>query len=227
MIHEFRLAPEEFDPPQIETPAGVYEPALDSRMLMEAVARRGPAPGSDVLDVCAGTGIQAIAAARLGHRAVAVDTERAAVIATRRNALINDVEIDVIEGDLFEPFTGWRFDAVLANPPYVPTPRGGEHASWCDGGPDGRTVINRICREAPGVLREGGKLWMVHSSLASIDATLTLLEWTGFTPKIVSRETLRLGPVSRARISHLRQHGHLAPGATHEELVVIEARWTP
>ncbi len=213
--------------PKIELAGGVYVPARDSRLLLETFAARGPLPRADVLDVCCGSGVLGIAAAMLGHRVVAVDIERESVTVTRRNALLNDVEIEACEGDLFAPVEGWRFDAVVANPPYVPTPEGDEHATWCDGGVDGRAVINRICREAPGVLREGGKLWLVQSSLASIEATTALLEWTGFRARVVAREPLALGPVSRARISHLHEHGHLPRGARYEELAVIEARYAP
>ncbi|MCC6146955.1 MAG: 50S ribosomal protein L11 methyltransferase [Anaerolineaceae bacterium] len=50
-------------------------------------------PGMDVLDVGCGSGILAIAALKLGaHHALAVDTDRAAIRATRENAVANGVE---------------------------------------------------------------------------------------------------------------------------------------
>jgi release factor glutamine methyltransferase len=210
--------------PSVEVSPGVYAPDRDSQMLLETFQSRGPATPSLVLDVCTGSGIQAIAAAQLGHRVVAVDIEREAVIATRRNAWASGVEIETCEGDLFEPVRGWRFDVVLANPPYVPTPQGAEHAKWCDGGADGREVIDRICREARSVLAARGKLWMVHSSLADIELTLARLDEAGFSSEIVAREDLSLGPVSMARRDHLIAGGHLQADELHEELAVIEAR---
>jgi ribosomal protein L11 methyltransferase len=52
-------------------------------------------PGGTVLDVGCGSGVLAIAAARLGHAPViGVDVEAAAVEATRANALANGVEVD-------------------------------------------------------------------------------------------------------------------------------------
>lgn len=216
-------------PPPVESPRiqgadEVYVPSVDSRLLMETYAERGPAPGSFVLDVCCGSGIQGIAAARAGHRVVSVDSEAEAIKATRLNALLNDVELDALRGNLFEPVGNWRFDAVLANPPYVPTPPDRARAAWCDGGPDGRMVIDLICTQARRVLAAGGGLWMVHSSLANIRRSLWMLEMAGFDAEIVASEELELGPVSRSRRDYLTRSGYLAAGAQVEELVVIEAR---
>ena len=218
------VSPAPIESPEIQSAAEVYVPSDDSRILMETFAERGPAPGSFVLDVCCGSGIQGIAAARAGHRVVSVDSEEEAIKATRLNARLNDVELDALRGNLFEPVGNWRFDAVLANPPYVPTPPDGETAAWCDGGPDGRLVIDRICSQARRVLAIGGGMWMVHSSLADIPRSLSLLEMAGFDAAIVASEEVGLGPVSRARREYLTSGGFLAEHAQAERLVVIEAR---
>lgn len=209
---------------EIQGAAGVYVPSVDSCMLLEAFAERGPEPESFVLDICCGSGIQGIAAARAGHRVVSVDSEEEAIEATRRNALTNEVELDALRGNLFEPVGNWRFDAVLANPPYVPTPPGGAEAAWCDGGPDGRMVIDRICTQVRRVLAAGGGLWMVHSSLADIPRSISMLEMAGFDAEIVATEELELGPVSRARQDYLTGSGYLDQHVQVEQLVVIEAR---
>lgn len=218
------VIPAPIESPEIQSATGVYVPSVDSRILMEAFAERGPAPGSFVLDVCCGSGIQGIAAARAGHRVVSVDSEEEAIKATRLNARLNDVELDALRGNLFEPVGNWRFDAVLANPPYVPTPPEGAEAAWCDGGPDGRRVIDRICTQARRVLAAGGGLWMVHSSLADIPRSLNVLEMAGFDAEIVAREEVELGPVSLARHEYLTDGGFLAEATQVEQLVVIEAR---
>jgi ribosomal protein L11 methyltransferase len=57
-------------------------------------------PRGSVIDVGCGSGVLAIAAARLGHRpVVAVDIENGAVDATRANAAANHVDIDVYRAD--------------------------------------------------------------------------------------------------------------------------------
>lgn len=209
---------------QIDRHEGVYVPAADSRLLMETFNDLGPQAPAFVLDVCCGSGVQGIAAAMSGHEVVAIDSQPEAVAAARANAKANGVKLATATGDLFEPVRGWRFDALLANPPYVPVPPGGELAPWCDGGFDGRSVIDRICIESASVLRPGGKLWLVQSSLADIDKSLELLFTAGFDPQIAATAQLALGPVSRARIDHLVAGGHIQPGDEEETLAVICAR---
>ena len=59
-----------------------------------------------------GSGVGAVFAAQWARRVVAVDINPAAVRCARINALLNHVEdrVDVVEGDLFEPIGGQRFD---------------------------------------------------------------------------------------------------------------------
>jgi HemK-related putative methylase len=72
-----------------------------------------------VLDLGCGSGAAGIwAALRRGCRVVATDINPSAVRCTRINALLNHLEIDVREGDLFAPVAAERFDLVLFNPPY-------------------------------------------------------------------------------------------------------------
>lgn len=91
------------------------------------------APGASVLDMGTGSGVAAVAAARLGARVVAVDINPHAVRCARINALLNHVEgrVEARQGDLFKPVEGQRFDLVLFNPPYFRgTPRDLLDAAW-------------------------------------------------------------------------------------------------
>lgn len=91
-------------------------------MLIRELKREALRPGAVGLDLCTGSGVLAIAAARHGCRHVtAVDVSRRAVIAARCNARLNGVSVNSVRGDLFEPVRGRRFDLIVSNPPYVPT----------------------------------------------------------------------------------------------------------
>ncbi len=70
--------------------------------------------GASVLDVGTGSGVLAIAAARLGAgEVIAVDVDPLAITAARENARRNGVKVDVREGSV-EAAPG-RFDVVVAN----------------------------------------------------------------------------------------------------------------
>jgi ribosomal protein L11 methyltransferase len=93
-----------------------------TRMCLEAL-ERAVAPGDTVLDLGCGSGILAIAAARLGaSEVVALDVDQDAARITAENALLNRVDglVRVATGSLGErwPFAEppeRRFDIVVAN----------------------------------------------------------------------------------------------------------------
>jgi HemK-related putative methylase len=89
--------------------------------------------GSEVLDMGTGSGVCAIAAAQYARRVVAVDINPVSVRCARINALINSLggTIEVVQGDLFAPVKGRRFDVILFNPPFVHgTPRNDADRAW-------------------------------------------------------------------------------------------------
>ena len=204
------------------TPRGVFEPRSDAGMLLDAAREhiRG-----DVLDVCTGSGVIALSAARRARSVTAIDASRLAVAAVRLGARMNRLAVEVLQGDLFDPVAGRAFDVILANPPYVPTPDGTSpprSQAW-DGGHDGRAIIDRLCREAPAHLRPGGDLFLVQSSLAGTEQTLGGLQRAGLTPSVAALSRGPLGPLARAQLGHLRAIGAVHEDAV-EEIVVVQAR---
>ena len=90
-------------------------------------------PGFSVLDLCAGSGAVAVAAALAGAGEVtAVDVSRRSALAVRLNAALNGVRVRALQGDLFEPVAGRRFDLIVSNPPYLPgaLPERGAARAW-------------------------------------------------------------------------------------------------
>jgi len=74
---------------------------VDSRWLARACVRR---PVSSALDLCTGSGIQALLAATHARRVTAVDINPRAVRCTRFNAQALDCHnLKVKEGDLYGP----------------------------------------------------------------------------------------------------------------------------
>jgi release factor glutamine methyltransferase len=88
-------------------------------------------------------------------------------VVARRNAERNGVGIEFLQGSLFEPVAGRKFDLIVSNPPYIPSrdiktlqpevrdfdPRGA-----LDGGEDGLTVYRALIPDAAALLNSGGWL---------------------------------------------------------------------
>ncbi|MBI3724717.1 methyltransferase [bacterium] len=108
-----------------------------------------------VLDLCTGSGVHAILGAAHADRCVGVDTNPRAINFSRLNAIVNDAWNAVfLEGDLFRAVGGERFDAILANPPFVPSPV--YELRYRDGGPSGADVLRRLIASIPDYLATGG-----------------------------------------------------------------------
>jgi len=206
---------------------GVLRPPSDAALLGGVMARHAPKlAGRPVLDLCSGTGILGLTAARLGARATAVDLSRRAVLNARLNARLNGLELEVLRGDLFEPVRGRSFDMIVSNPPYIPAPPGGRPRgaarAW-DAGPDGRAFLDDICDHAAAHLNPGGRVLLVHSTLARPEETERRLAANGLEPAVAATHDGALGPVARDRLDYLRSIG-VADDSLAERMVVVEGR---
>jgi release factor glutamine methyltransferase len=186
---------------------GVWRPHNDAWLLARLVADRGWAAGSEALDVFTGSGVLAVSCALAGARAVtAIDISRRAVLTAALNARRNGVPVRTLRGNLFAPVADEQFDLIVANPPYYPgppaAPRSGIARAWA-GGPDGRALIDAFCSGAPGFLRPGGRVLVVHGSFNGERATRDLLEARGLQTDVVLRHRGPLGAVGRAQLRDL------------------------
>jgi release factor glutamine methyltransferase len=198
-------------------------------MLVDAVRRATLPPRATALDLCTGSGAVAVAAAQRGVRSVtAIDTHRRSTWTARLNARINGVRVRGLQGDLFEPVAGRRFDLITANPPYLPVPpdspvERGDRA-W-NAGQNGRDVIDRIIEQLPEHLTPGGTVLLVQSSITGTRETLDHLADVGLEPTIVERRRGPLGKLLSARVDYLISEGLLRGPRLEEELLVVAAQY--
>jgi len=176
---------------------GVFIPRPETETLVEAAVRalknRDPEQPPAILDLCTGTGVVAISLLQFipGARGAAVDVSPLAVELATENAgnLGVSDRLDLYAGDLFEPLpAGSLFDAITANPPYIPTHdilriepvvKDNDPNAALDGGPEGQDVIKRIIEQAPEYLAPGGFL-ALEVGAGQAPATETLFSHGGF-----------------------------------------------
>jgi release factor glutamine methyltransferase len=169
----YLLGEREFYGIQLRVDARVLIPRPDSERLVEVALERTRARSmlGAALDLCTGSGCVAIAFARARPTwsVTASDISADALAVARDNAHRTGTirNLRLVEGSLFTPVGGRRFDLVTANPPYIPSGdipglpvdvRGFEPHLALDGGQDGLLLVRRIASEATQYLTPGGLL---------------------------------------------------------------------
>ena len=152
--------------------ASVLVPRPETELLVEHALCGLRAGKARVLDLGTGSGAIALAIKRErpGCEVVGVDVSAAALAVARANAARLGLDVRFLESDWFAALDGERFDAIVANPPYVASadpafaalahePRGA-----LDGGPDGLAAYRAIFAAAPAYLEEGGALLVEHGA---------------------------------------------------------------
>lgn len=125
------------------------------------------AAGGRVLDLCTGSGVQAVVASRHAGGVVGVDINPRALEFASLNAALNGVakRCEFRRGSLYEPVTrsdgergaGELFDVILANPPFVPSPHAGEERLlYRDGGVAGDEILSGVVKGLSSHLKPGG-----------------------------------------------------------------------
>lgn len=146
---------------------------LDSMGLVHTAPRY---PVKRALDLCTGSGIQALVASRYAQEVLGVDINPRAIRFSRFNAGLNGIgNARFIMGDLYAPLSGATFDLILANPPFVASPH--QTIKFRDGGTRGEAVLSRIISQAAHYLTENGRLHLVTDLVDAADYENKLEAW--------------------------------------------------
>jgi methylase of polypeptide subunit release factors len=126
--------------------------SISSSILMAATMRR---PSRRTLDLCAGSGIQAMEAAAHSEAVICAEKNPRAIRLGEFSAVLNGrANVEFRESDFYSAAESERFDLIVANPPYVISP---EHEfQFRDGGLGADRVAEHIVRNAPRFLADGG-----------------------------------------------------------------------
>ena len=99
-----------------------------------------------LLDIGCGIGILGIVAARLHNANVVMsDINERAVMLARKNAKLNNIKIEILQGDLYEKVNDADFDVILSNPPQTA----------------GKDICFRLIEQSKDHLKKNGSLQLV------------------------------------------------------------------
>ena len=176
--------------------SGVFVPRPETELLVEEAlkvlaARTESATGQlRIVDLCTGSGaIAAAVKSELPNAQVfAVELSEDAIPYTRKN--LEPLGVHLVQGDALTALTelAGRFDAVLSNPPYIPSanvpadPEAALHdpeMALYGGGADGMKMPSAIAARAYELLAPGGFFMMEHDDTQE-EAVAELLARVGF-----------------------------------------------
>lgn len=154
------------------TPA-VLIPRQETEILADKIVKqlmKEPVEGKVLWDICCGSGCLGIAIKKQlpGLTVVLTDLSLEAVEIAKENAKANQVDVEVLQGDLLVPFKGHKAHYVVCNPPYIaeseyekldPEVRRYEPKLALVGGVKGTEVYEQLAQELPHYLTPSAKIW--------------------------------------------------------------------
>jgi release factor glutamine methyltransferase len=198
----YLLGEREFYGILLRVDARVLIPRPDSELLVEVALDRTRARSmlGKALDLCTGSGCIAIAFARsrptwnVTASDISPDALLVATDNLHRTGAIRNVRL--LQGSLFEPVVGERFDLITGNPPYISAPellalpgdvRDFEPRLALDGGADGLDFVRQIANFSPRHLTPGGLL-ALEIGYEQGAAALEILRSGGFVDVQLARD---------------------------------------
>ena len=158
---------------QLDVSPDVLIPRPDTETLVDETLKKLKKISGDlkIADIGTGSGAIAISIAKMNNDVTvdAVDISEKALKIAERNASKNEVAEKIVFhlGDLMEPLKDQKFNAIISNPPYIPSevidtlePEVAKHEPRLalDGGKDGLNFYRRLIEESPKYLIDGGFL---------------------------------------------------------------------
>ena len=171
----------------LEDPS-VYPVSDDSKLLLKAVV----ASKGKVLDMCAGSGIIGLNAAKFADEVTLVDINDHALNLIKLNASKNNIKnIKVIKSDLFKEIGEKRFDVIFMNPPYLPgDPSTSDSLDIATlGGKEGSELTERFGLEAPSHLEPSGRIFIVLSTKSNLDRIYGAIRRAGLSYTVIDSDS--------------------------------------
>ncbi len=204
----------------LDVPEGVWNPTPHGILLGEILAKTS-FEDEDVLELGTGCGLHAIVIAKQGAKTLALTEIESSILYNARHNLEKhevNIETQYWVRDWVNVDEG-QFDTVVTNPPFA---KSGKRYR--------RYFIDTYILEAHKLLRRGGRMIFVQSSMADIPKSIRLMEASGMEVQILAE---REGPFRNyyfedhnfmKEIACLPNSYTVREGTHYERLMVFEAR---
>ena len=108
-----------YDDIRLEIPPQVFHPGFffSTKLLLNYIKQLS-LKGKSFLEPGCGSGLISIYAAKKGAKVTASDINPTAIAFLKKNSRLNNVDLTIIESDLFQNIPEEKFDIIAINPPY-------------------------------------------------------------------------------------------------------------
>jgi release factor glutamine methyltransferase len=185
---------------------------------------------ASVLEIGVGSGILSIGALKQGARVVtALEINPRAKIFAGFNAIVNNVEnrLTILDGDIdniFRPVDGQKYDYIISNPPFEPTPINGTNFYHSKAGLLGLDFVESIFKSVDNFLKEDGFLQMVTAAPGNKNTPFPLIELAKTYLKGTVRIVVNPIPITFAHMSRSFAVGSLCTDEQLDEMVAYAAK---
>lgn len=161
-----------------------------SSSLAQLAVRR---PVGSALDLGTGCGVQALHLSDHCSKVVATDVNPRALSMAKLTGKLNELDVDVRAGSLYEPVVSDTFDLIVTNPPFVISPPTTERLVYRETSLPGDEVVRQVVAGAAAHLTPGGWCQVLASWLHRRDQPWEerlhgWIEPTGLDGWVVQRE---------------------------------------
>jgi len=214
---DVRFGPHEL---HLDVPEGVWNPTPHGVQFGEILAERD-FRGEHVLELGTGCGLHAIVIARQGAaRLTLTEIEQPILENARHNLAKHDVTLP-LETQVADwtHVRGGPYDALVTNPPFC---KSGKRYR--------RYFIDTLILDAHKLLRPGGRLIFIQSSMADVPRSVALMEECGMTVEILGesdgpfRPYYEEDPAFLAEAARVPGGYFVRDGERYERLVGLQAR---
>jgi release factor glutamine methyltransferase len=170
---------------KLEIPPQVFHPGFffSTGLLLDYI-KHLPLEGKSLLEPGCGSGLISIYAAKKKANVTATDINATAIEFLKKNAAQNNVELKIIQSDLFQNIPEQRFDIIAINPPfYKKQPQTEQDYAWFCG--ENGEYFTALFKGLNTYVHPGSEILMVLFDGCDIKMIENMAEQNGFNLKCV------------------------------------------